>query len=195
MITILLATTALSLPGDDAAWNNMTNRPTKVECTETADGQPWCRSTALFDSELSTLQDTLYNMDKHSDKFEAIVELHKLTDEIMHVVMDFPAPLQDRDYVASYTREEKADGTVVISWVPATHDQAPVSDNRVRLERFAGSWQLIPGSGTTTVVYTWQGEYGGALPSWTLNAARKKTGAEAIKDLAGAAGGVKFSAP
>ena len=74
--------------------------------------------------------------------------------------------------------------------------EAPASEDRVRLSRFAGSWTLTPvGEGQVRIQYLWQAEYGGSLPTWTLNTARKKTGAEAIKDLAKAAGGLDYRAP
>ena len=197
MLTLipLLISSAAALPGADATWTRMSRAKTLVECTE-ADGQPFCRSTAVFTGDTTLLIDTLANMKEHAHRFESIVEINALQDDIMHVVIDFPSPLSDRDYVARYTKQTTEDGSTVITWEPMTHPEAPASEDRVRLSRFAGSWTLTPvGEGQVRIQYLWQAEYGGSLPTWTLNTARKKTGAEAIKDLAKAAGGLDYRAP
>lgn len=186
---------SLALPGPDAAWETLLNKPVHVECT-TSSGQPFCRSTAVFEAEPKVLRETLGSMADHHDKFESIVSVRKLGDDTMHVVMDFPWPLADRDYVARYTQTDGADGSMVLSWVSATHPEAPDDGTHVRLTEFTGSWTLTPlDGGKTQVVYLWHGEYGGALPDAALTTARKKTGQEALKDLAKAAGGLTYSGP
>ncbi len=169
---ILLAAT---LPGPDAAWDTLLKNPVHVECTEVGD-TPYCRSTAVFSAKPDALRETLGNMADHVDKFESILECHKLGDDTMHVVMDFPWPLADRDYVAKYTQTNTDDGGMVLEWTPATHASAPASDERVRLDQFQGTWTLTPkDDGTTEVVYLWYALYGGSLPKGALNTARKKT--------------------
>ena len=192
MTPILL--TALTLPGPTAEWSTLTKSPSHVECTK---AEPvFCRSTAVFQATQATLTATLGDMPKHKDGFESIVELHELEPNLLHVVMDFPSPLADRDYVARYTQSQGSDGATVISWAPVTHPSAPQTEERVRLNEFSGSWTLAgQPDGTTVVTYLWHASYGGSLPSWALNTARKKTGAEALKDLANAAGGISWAAP
>lgn len=186
---------SLALPGPDAAWETLQKSPVHVECTESA-GAPFCRSTAIFQADAKLLFDTLNEMPDHVEKFESILEVNRVSADTMHVVMDFPWPLADRDYVAKYTPRELDGGGFVLEWTAATNAAAPVTDGRVRLEDFAGSWTITPkGDGSSEVVYLWHALYGGALPDQALNTARKKTGQESLKDLAGAAGGLSYASP
>ncbi|NCG20821.1 MAG: hypothetical protein GWP91_17575 [Rhodobacterales bacterium] len=194
LLSLLLSASAFALPGADAIWTNLSKKPTVADCT-TADDQPWCRSTAVLHTDLAKIRETLSNMAEHVEDFESILELTKIDGDIMHVVMDFPTPLADRDYVARYTQTITEEGVVTITWSPESGDKAPATNGRVRLDKFAGSWTLKDnGDGTTHVVYLWQAEYGGSLPSFALGTARKKTAIEALKDLANAAG-TTFTAP
>ena len=193
MEPLLLLT--LALPGPEAAWDTLLKSPVHVECTEVS-GEPFCRSTAVFASDPKELRNTLGSMADHVDKFESILEVQKLgAGDVMHVVMDFPWPLADRDYVAKYTQTDQEDGGMVLEWTAASHPDAPATDDRVRLENFQGSWTLTPKGETTEVVYLWHALYGGALPAQALNTARKKTGQEALKDLASAAGDLEYKSP
>lgn len=195
VLLFVLAQPALALPGSEATWETLLKNPVHVECTEVS-GEPFCRSTAVFEAEPQALRDTLGSMADHVDEFESILEVQKLGDgDIMHVVMDFPWPLADRDYVAKYTQKDLENGGMVLEWTAASHPEAPATDDRVRLDNFQGSWTLTPKDGTTEVVYLWHALYGGSLPNQALNTARKKTGQEALKDLASAAGGLKYSSP
>lgn len=192
MTPILL--TALTLPGPTAEWDTLSKSPSHVECTQ---AEPvFCRSTAVFQASQEKLTDTLAHMTEHKDNFESIATLTELEPNLLHVVMDFPNPLADRDYVARYSQSKGDNGSTVISWQSVEHPGAPETEDRVRLSDFAGSWTLAgQADGTTVVTYLWHGSYGGALPSWALNTARKKTGSEALKDLAHAAGSVSWTAP
>lgn len=192
MQPILLLT--LALPGPDAVWDTLLKAPVHVECTKVAE-VPYCRSTAVFDAGPDQIFSTLNDMSEHVDKFESILEVNRLENNVMHVVMDFPWPLADRDYVAEYTQRDLDDGVIELEWTAAKHDSAPSTDDRVRLEDFSGKWTLTPQGEQTEVVYMWHALYGGALPAGALNTARKKTGQESLKDLAGAAGGLDYKSP
>ena len=72
----------------------------------------------------------------------------------------------------------------VYSWVPVTHAEAPEVSGVVRLTKMAGEWRLTPMGDKTRVTYLWQAELMGSFPEWALPVARKKTGNEALKDLA-----------
>ena len=184
-----------ALPGPQAAWDVLTKGPTLTECTESS-GAVYCRSTAVFDAKVDVLAQTITTMASQADKFDSIIAVNTLEPDVLHVVMDFPAPLADRDYVARFKRVDRDDGGLTLVWTPVIHDKAPPTDSIVRLEGYEGSWSLTPISETQTrVEYLWLGTYGGALPSFALNTARKKTAVEAMKDLSKASGGVSFKAP
>lgn len=193
---LLALSVAFASPTADATWTTLLEQPVLVECTGEKGPEPFCRATARFAGATPLLASTLADMPDHSEKFESIVSVVRVEPDTMHVVMDFPWPLADRDYVARYVRTDRPDGGMTLAWTSVAHAKAPPTDDVVRLENFSGSWALTPlPDGRTEVVYTWHALYGGALPDQALNTARKKTGQEALKDLASAAGGLTYTSP
>jgi hypothetical protein len=182
MLPILFAGSAWALPGADATWTVLQDADPRVECTEVG-GQPWCRSVGTVPVPIDQVANTLENMAKYQDLFESIVSIDVLAPDTMRVVLDYPSPLTDRDYVAKYTRS--TEGPVrSYRWEPVSHPSAPASDSVVRLPRMAGEWRLEPAGSETKVTYTWQAEIAGSFPSWGYTTARKKAGQEALKDIA-----------
>ncbi len=181
ILPFLLSAATAAMPGDEASWSTVGESPVRVECTE-VDGEPWCRSFGLVHAPLEQVSQALKNMRYSADLFESVVSIDIISDTVLHVVLDYPAPLDDRDYVASYTFSQDGDAHL-FTWVPAS-DEVPVPDGVVRLPRFAGEWRLEPRDGGTWVRYTWQGEINGSFPSFAYTQARKKAGYEALKDLA-----------
>jgi hypothetical protein len=174
-------------PPAGATWEVLQEQPVKVECTTDA-AEPWCRATARVGAPSSALANTLEHMADHADKFGSLRSLKALAPNVLHVVIDFPGMLSDRDYVALYAPPTDEGGKRLYRWTATTHAEAPPVDGVVRLPRFAGSWALEPSGAETRVTYTWQADLAGSFPSWALPIARKKTGGEALGDLAKAAG-------
>lgn len=183
MLPLLLLSSALAaVPGDDAPWEVLSTSPVKVECARVG-GVPWCRSEGVVHAPIDAVSKALKDMRYNASAFSSIVAIDVLDESTIRVVLDYPSPLDDRDYVARYTYTEE--GPVrVYSWVPAVHPGAPEVDGVVRLPRFEGSWRMEPREGSTWVRYTWQAEIQGSFPSWGYAQAWKKAGLEALKDLA-----------
>ena len=184
---LLLALTGSSAPadaapGDEAAWSELSKSPVRVECTEVG-GEPWCRSFGLVHAPIDQVSNALQNMRYNAGMFEAVVKIDVISDDVLHIVLDYPAPLDDRDYVARYTYAQQGDDHV-FTWVPDSASQVPVAEGVVRLPNFAGEWRLTPRGDGTWVRYTWQGEINGSFPAFGYSQARKKAGHEALKDLA-----------
>lgn len=183
---MLFAGSAQALPGPDAAWQTLDTNPVQIACTE-IDGEPWCRSEGLIDADAEAIRQTLEHMDQHQELFESVLSIRTLELGLLHVTLDFPGMLSDRDYVARYAYD--TDGAAhLYRWTPAQHPDAPAVDGVVRLERMAGEWRLEPEGSQTRVTYTWQAELAGTFPAFAINTARKKAGHEALKDLANAQG-------
>jgi len=189
MITnmLFLAMTQLSpgaqaAPGDEAAWSELASSPVRVECTEVG-GEPWCRSFGVIAAPMEQVSQALQNMRYNAGAFEAVVKIDVISDDVLHIVLDYPAPLDDRDYVARYTFSQQGEAHL-FSWVPDAASQVPVADGVVRLPKFAGEWKLTPKGEGTAVRYTWHGEINGSFPAFGYTQARKKAGHEALKDLA-----------
>lgn len=188
MITLLLTAAFAAAPPDaGVSWETLSSSPVTVECATVA-GAPWCRSFGTIAAPLDGVVGALRDMRYSADKFESVVQIDVLAEDTLRVVLDYPSPLDDRDYVArySYTTEGTAH---LFRWTPAPDAGAAVVDGVVRLPDFAGEWRLEPtADGQTRVRYTWQAAIHGSFPSWAYSTAWKRAGYEALKDLAGTQG-------
>jgi hypothetical protein len=183
-LTILLAAPSLAstFPGPDAAWEKLSGGDPFIECT-TVGSAPWCRSTGLVPNGLADVNATLQRMSEHQDLFDSIVRIDVLAPDTLHIVLDYPTGISDRDYVAKYTRSEAGD-TVVYRWEPVVHAGAPETSDVVRLPNMAGEWRLSPAeNGQTRVVYLWQADVLGSFPGFMLNKARTIAGTKALEDI------------
>lgn len=189
MLTALLITAqafASAPPDAGVAWEVLSSSPVKVECA-TVSGEPWCRSFGTIAAPIDGVASALQQMRSSADKFESVVKIDILSEDTLRVVLDYPAPLDDRDYVARYTYSTEGT-THLFRWTPVPN-AAPVEPGVVRLPEFAGEWRLEPtADGKTRVRYTWQAAIHGTFPSWGYSTAWKKAGYEALKDLAGTQG-------
>jgi len=194
LITALLSSAFAAIPGATAPWEPLASNPVPVDCA-TIDGVPWCRSRGVIPAPPDQVASALEDMRKGSSGFESVLSVVVLEPDTVHVVLDYPAPLTDRDYVAKYSRAEADGGALSYTWTPVVHANAPVTESPVRLPNYEGEWLLSPsGSDKTLVTYTWQAEINGSFPKWGYKTAWKKAGHEALKDLASTQGG-KLSAP
>lgn len=177
-----LAATALALPPEATSFPEVlqTSGP-RIECATVSD-EPWCRSIGTVPLPLEQVAATLEHMAEHQDLFDSIVAIRVLAPDTMHITLDYPWPVWDRDYVAKYTKV--VDGGVWrYRWEPVVLAAAPAVHGVVRLPRMAGEWKLERVGAETRVTYLWQADVTGVPP----NAARKIAGGEAIKDLTKAA--------
>ena len=182
---LLTVAAAWALPGPTTAYAVVQDANPRVECATLADG-PWCRSIGTIDRPIDRVAAVLEDMPKFRDRFPRILALEMLEPDTLHVVLDYPAGLSDRDYVARYTKTTDGDARL-LRWVPVTHPKAPETDGVVRLPRMAGEWRLEPvDADTTRVTYLWQAEIGGSFPTFLAARARSMTGTEALSDLAAA---------
>lgn len=176
-----LTPVARALPGPDATWTVLSESGPRVECTETG-GEPWCRSIGTVPLPIDQVAATLEDMAAHQALFDSIVSIEVLAPDTMHIILDYPALMSDRDYVARYSRAVDGEARMY-RWVPVVHPAAPEVDGIVRLPRMAGEWRLDPAGTSTKVTYTWEAEIAGSFPSALLNKARKIAGGEALKDI------------
>lgn len=176
---------AWALPGATTAWTVLQEANPRVECAELADG-PWCRAVDAIDQPVDRLAAILEDMPQFRARFPRILAIEALEADTLHIVLDFPAGLSDRDYVARYTRATDGEARL-LRWEPVAHPKAPASAEVVRLPKMAGEWRLDPtDADTTRVTYLWQAEIGGSFPSFLAGRARAITGTEALSDLAAA---------
>lgn len=183
MLLLLLSAARAAVPSAGAAWTSLQASPVKIDCT-TVDGKPYCRSTGVIGVPVAQAASTFEHLDQYVSKMGAITAVNRLGTDVLHVVMDYPFPLDDRDYVARFTHRVEADGSHVFAWVPVEHPGAPVSDGVVRLAWLDGEWRFAADGANTRVTYVWEADPGGNLPD--VKAVRTKAGTLAIQDMANA---------
>lgn len=89
---------------------------------------------------------------------------------ILHMELDFPFPLQDRDVLVHGKISQTADGTVMIQNTATTDNRVPVRHNVVRLTHYEGDWTIKPlGSNKVEVSTTGFGDPGGLIPLAVAN--------------------------
>lgn len=180
---LLLLASALALPGPSASWSVLQEGDpdageARVSCTEIA-GKPWCRSEAVLPGSPEQLEAILTDFSRYTQVFQRVTSCRVLEPNVVHVTLDMPAPLSDRDYIARFEKSvEGADR--VFRWVAVEHPEAPPGE-AVRLVNSAGEWRLSPApEGRTRLTYTWEAELGGDIPTWALPHARVIQGDEVI---------------
>lgn len=180
---LLFVHTLLAMPPATAQWATIQTSPVRIECALEGE-KPYCRSTGVIGVPVQVASSTFAELDKHVSKMGAIVAVDRLATDTLHVVMDYPFPLDDRDYVARFTHRTEGDGTEVYGWVPVEHPGAPPADGVVRLSWLDGEWRFAPAGANTRVTYTWEADPGGNLPD--VKAVRTKAGTLAVQDIANA---------
>ena len=173
--------TAHALPGANSKWTVLDSKSAHIECT-TWKSDTWCRSGGLLRVDAAKVASTLEAFHKQTEVFEDVIEMTELEKGLLHVVLDYPYPFDDRDYVARFTPAHEGE-VKLYRWTPVTHAAAPVTDNRVRLTQMAGEWLVEPRGEETFVQYTWHASVGGSFPDWALPKARSKVGNAVLSDL------------
>ncbi|MFT5681941.1 MAG: putative membrane protein [Myxococcota bacterium] len=153
-----------------------------VDCAW-SEGVPWCTASVTIDAPAAQVEGILSDFSGLPSIFPRIESSSQLDENIIHVVLEMPFPLAPRDYVAKFTREEAA-GETRLHWIAVEHPAAPLSEAHVRLLSTAGTWTIRPDSETTTeVIYRWNAELGGDVPSWALPRAWQMQGDEVLGRL------------
>ncbi len=185
MLLFLAFAAHAALPGADAVWTEIQSSPVKIECT-TVGESPYCRSTGVISAPPATAVATFAALDQHVSKMGAIAKVERLETDVLHVVMDYPFPLSDRDYVARFAQRTDPDGTTVFAWTPITHSGAPEEKGVIRLTWLDGEWRFAADGSNTRVTYIWQSDPGGGLPD--VKPVYKQAGTLAVRDIATACG-------
>jgi hypothetical protein len=164
-----------------ADWEILVESPVRVQCAH-SDGMPWCQAIGDLDVPLHLLEQRVTDLAQYPNTFLRIRSARILAPDIVHISLDMPYFLEDRDYVARFVRQEIG-AALDFSWRAVEHARAPVGE-AVRLPRAAGSWLLEPLSpGRTRVTYSWNGELLGDFPDFALSRAWTVQGLEVLKWL------------
>lgn len=193
LIHVGAAAAAWPEPPTSATWRTQEDGPIRVECT-TADGLPWCRSSAVLPAPLSSLVTIVNDFDSYPLIFTHISAVRALEPNVKYLRLDYPSPLADRDYSATFDRTEGPEGFRVW-WHAVEHPAEPPHPGVIRLSLAAGQWELRPDPLGTRVVYTWEAEMSGDIAEWIQGRARTINGVEVLAGLARAANVAPLAAP
>lgn len=106
-----------------------------------------------------------------------IVKMFNRNDMIVHIVLDFPMPVNDRDLVVrSSSIYDLKHARGIVNLRAAEHPDAPLKKGRVRMSTFSGTYQLeYLSRNKTGVIYSYRADPGGNIPPFVVNMFSKKS--------------------
>jgi len=160
-------------------WNIIQKNEIEIRWT-TYDSYPICQTTSILPFSIESISSIIEDVSNYPKVFKRIHKTNILEKDIIHVMLDMPFLLSDRDYVIKYKKYKTPDNWE-FTFSPVKHINAPLSKKYVRLVNAAGKWKLISkGDNQTSVSYTWNGELLGDFPNFALERAWKTQGNEII---------------
>jgi hypothetical protein len=128
-----------------------------------------------FDASMSTIVAVLKDVPAYPDWiYECIsakrMEASTQTSSTYYCKVDFPWPLDDRDFIAkSKLSQNKSNGRVYIE-VKGLPDYMPNNDGVVRIEDLSINYEFIPlSNGKVKMNYELHSDPAGSIPSWLVN--------------------------
>ena len=182
-----IATAEISFEKIDTVriWNTIQNENIQIRWTY-YDGYPICQTTSLLPFSLESIASVIEDVENYPNIFKRIHKTEILQNDIVHIMLDMPLFLSNRDYVIQY-KKQKSQETWEFTFNAVEHFDAPENNTYVRLVNAAGRWKLTPESKKTTLVsYTWNGELLGDFPKFALERAWETQGNEIIHWIADA---------
>jgi len=160
-------------------WNIIQKNEIEIRWT-TYDSYPICQTTSILPFSIESISSIIEDVSNYPKVFKRIHKTNILEKDIIHVMLDMPFLLSDRDYVIKYKKYKTPDNWE-FTFSPVKHINAPLDKKYVRLVNAAGKWKLISKDDNQTLVsYTWNGELLGDFPNFALERAWKTQGNEII---------------
>ena len=160
-------------------WNIIQKDDTEIRWT-TYEGYPICQATSVLPFSIESISSIIEDVRNYPKVFKRIHKTNILEKDIIHVMLDMPFLLSDRDYVIIYQKNKTQDNWE-FTFRAVKHTNAPLDKDYVRLVNATGKWKLISKDDNQTLVsYTWNGELLGEFPNFALERAWKTQGNEII---------------
>ena len=160
-------------------WNIIQKDDTEIRWT-TYGGYPICQATSVLPFSIESISSIIEDVRNYPKVFKRIHKTNILEKDIIHVMLDMPFLLSDRDYVIKYKKNKTQDNWE-FTFRAVKHTNAPLEEDYVRLVNAAEKWKLISKDDNHTLVsYTWNGELLGDFPNFALERAWKTQGNEII---------------
>ena len=160
-------------------WSIIQKKVIQIRWTD-YEGYPICQTTSVLPFSKESISSIIEDVENYPSVCKRSHKTNTLEKDIVHVMLDMPLFLSNRDYVIQYSKS-KNQNTWEFTFNAVKHIDAPEKNNYVRLVNAAGKWKLVPkNKNETTVSYTWNGELIGDFPSFALERAWKTQGNEII---------------
>ena len=179
---LFISTTLSSIPTIDYnAWVSLQKGDISIAYIEKE--YTWCSSMSTFNTKMDDLLNIIEDVENYYKTFDSIVESSRDKNDIVHIKVDYPMPLSDRDYVVKFDKILKPH-EIIYRFHSATPFIIPEDQNYIRLNNAAGEWRLKDmNNGQISVTYTWNGELKGSAPMWILRRAWIRQGNEIMINL------------
>ena len=160
-------------------WNVIQKNEIEIRWA-TYNGYPICQTNSVLPFSIESISSIIEDVKNYPKVFKRIHKTNILEKDIIHVMLDMPFLLSDRDYVIKY-KKNKTQNNWEFSFKAVKHIDAPLGKDCVRLVNAAGKWTLVSkDDNQTSVSYTWNGELLGDFPNFALERAWKTQGNEII---------------
>ena len=141
-------------------------------------GRPWCISEVVLPFNKKMIISSLKSFENYSNIFKRISTCKIVSDNVVHIRLDMPYFISDRDYIVEYTMIEQK-GKTIFAFDSGSHGSKPLLEKSIRLPNASGAWVLeFISESSTKVSYIWNGELLGDFPDWALENAWKTQGQE-----------------
>jgi len=170
--------------GNEGYWNEIQDKGHNIWVGWTQDSDiNWCRTKSTLPFSIDKISLVIENLENYDRVFDRVKSSVLVDTNIVHITIDMPFPISDRDYIVRY-KVEKQNSFYSYKFKAVEDTNIAIDENCIRLVNAAGEWYLkTTDSSSTEVSYTWNGELGGDFPDWALSRAWKKQGTEMIEWL------------
>ena len=165
--------------GDKKKWVTISESDEIWVGTFNFKGIDWARSESLLPYPIEKVQTIIENTANYPNVFKRLTEVYNYGDDIVHIVLDMPFPISNRDYIVKYETQTIKDG-IRFQFFANNYSEAKDIKGCIRLINAAGEWNLVAIDGSTLLTYTWNGELRGDFPDFMLEKAWQKQGTEII---------------
>ena len=143
----------------------------------------WCFSMGTFNAKMEDLLDIIEDVENYDKIFDSIRKSSRDENDIVHIMVDYPMPLSDRDYVVKF-KKILEENTTIYRFHSDPSFNVPVHEDYIRLSNAAGEWRLVElENKLIEVSYTWNGELKGMLPFWISKRSWLRHGNEIMTNL------------
>ena len=160
-------------------WNLLQDNSVKIEwCLYK--GFPISKAETILEHDMQAIASIIKDLDNYPKIFERVTNAHRVSENIVHIILDMPFPFDGRDYIVEYQIIEKIDSWM-FSFSAHKSKMTSMIDGHVRLPNAAGVWILDKTSeNSTRVTYAWNGELLGNFPDFGLERAWVTQGTEVL---------------